>query len=83
MFFSFQGVHWLKKITFRAKEDSAVLMWAGQQASVKFLLYISNITEVTAILVSGLLLFSVCTIYFSRKTCTLSFYRVQNIRHKI
>jgi hypothetical protein len=37
-------------------------MWAGQQVSVKFLLYISNITEVTAIFVSRLLLFSECTI---------------------
>ncbi len=62
MFFSFQGVHWVKKLHFETKEDSAVLMWAGQQVSVKFLLYISNITEVTAIFVSRLLLFSVCTI---------------------
>jgi hypothetical protein len=60
MFLSFQGINWLKKLHFGTSEDSTVLMWAGQQVSVKFLLYISNITEVTAIFVSRLLLFSVC-----------------------
>jgi hypothetical protein len=49
MFLSFQGIHWLKKLHVRTKEDSTVLMWAEEQVSVKFLLYISNITEVTAI----------------------------------